>query len=102
MMQDDFDWTEGERDGLQSYGANVTPSETLRQRTMNALREQNLLGTRSRRVRVVRPAVGIAAAIAIFAAAAAANYLTDRSQSNQNVVGSTADTTRIERHVIWF
>jgi hypothetical protein len=105
MMQNDFDWTDEERDGLRSYGASVTPSETLRQRTMNALREQKLLGARRRREPVVRPFVGVAAAIAILAAAA--NYLSDRSHDNENVVAGTvvdrsATTTKIERHVIWF
>ena len=105
MKQDGFDWTDEERDGLQSYGASATPSETLRQRTMNALRDQELIGARPRRVRGVRRAVGVAAAIAVIAAAA--SYLMDSSRNNRRVVADsatshTAKTTKIERHVIWF
>jgi hypothetical protein len=99
MTQDDFNWTDDERAGLQSYGANAAPSDTLRQRTITALREEHLIGTRPRRTRVVRAAVGIAAAIALFAATA--SYLVTRSQSNQGV-DQTATTTTVERHIIWF
>ena len=100
MTQDDVDWTDEDRMALQPYGANVTPSEMLLQRTVNALREQHLIERRRRRARMIRPAVGIAAAIAIIATAA--NYLLDPSDDNENVVSSTASTTKIERHVIWF
>jgi hypothetical protein len=108
MMQDDSDWTEDERRALDSFGANETPSDLLRARTMHALRERELVAVVPRPRSTLRPALGVAATIAIVVGATA--YVATRAKASGGTASARIDTAqapptsvaRTERHVIWY
>ena len=71
MTHDEMDWTDEERAALDRLPREVDPGRLLEERTVNALKEQGLLGrrARSRGFRPGHPAwwtAAVAAALAIF------------------------------------
>jgi hypothetical protein len=107
MMQNEFEWTEEERRAMESLGDDVHPSDTLRPRTLRSLREHRLAPARQDRRSALRPAIGVAAALALVAGVG--SYFSLRSTPSADSVRVTDSVTfpakpaiKIERHIIWY